>query len=134
MITTSLRSNQLSADATDWYIGRYLAAMDSLDIERYAEFLADDVSLQFNNAPAVEGKARVVGILGGYWKSFAAIEHEPLNIYGNDRQFMLEALNHYVRHDGRKVVTHAVALTDRNDDGLVTSVRVFADASPVFQD
>ncbi|QYU67685.1 hypothetical protein J4558_22730 [Leptolyngbya sp. 15MV] len=75
----------------------------------------------------------MVGMLSGYWKSFAAIEHEPLNIYGTDRHFMLEALNHYVRHDGKTVTTHAVALTDRDAAGLVTSVRVFADASPVFQ-
>lgn len=134
MIKTNLRTNQLSAEATDWYLDHYLAAMDALDVERYATFLADNVSLKFNNAPAIEGKAAVVGMLSGYWRSFAAIEHETLNIYGTDRQFMLEALNHYVRHDGKKVTTQAVALTDRDEDGLVNSVRVFADASPVFQD
>lgn len=132
MITTSLRVNQLTSSATDWYLRQYLQAMDALDIEQYAAFLADDVSLMFNNGDAIEGKEAVVGMLSSYWKSFAAIEHEPLNIYGTDSQFMLEALNHYTRHDGKKVTTHAVALTDRNTEGLVTSVRVFADASPVF--
>lgn len=134
MIIANLRTNQLSPEASDWYLNHYLAAMDALETERYAEFLADDVSLKFNNSPAIHGKSAVVGMLSGYWKSFAGIEHEALNIYGTDSQFMLEALNHYVRHDGRKVTTHAVALTDRNEAGLVTSVRVFADASPVFQD
>ncbi len=133
MITTTLKLNQLSPAATDWYIGQYLDAMDRLDIDAYAGFLADDVSVQFNNAPAVEGKAAVVGMLSGYWKSFGAIEHEPLNIYGTDQSFMLEALNHYTRLDGRKATTRAIALTDRNVDGKVTSVRIYADASPVFQ-
>lgn len=134
MIKGNLRTNQLSAPASDWYLNGYLAAMDALDVERYAEFLADDVSLKFNNAPAITGKANVVDMLPGYWQSFASIEHEPLNIYGSDNQFMLEAFNHYVRHDGRRVTTHAVALTDRNEAGKVVSVRVFADASPVFAD
>lgn len=134
MITENLRINQLGPEATDWYLHRYLAAMDALDVERYAEFLADDVSLAFNNAPAIEGKDAVIGMLSGYWRSFAGIEHEALNIYGTDRHFMLEALNHYTRHDGKKVTTRAVALTDRNAQGLVNAVRVFADASAVFRD
>jgi ketosteroid isomerase-like protein len=134
MITENLRINQLGDDASEWYLDHYLAAMDALDIERYAAFLAEDVSVAFNNAPAVAGKPAVIAMLAGYWQSFAGIEHEPLNIYGTDERFMLEALNHYVRHDGRKVTTRAVALTERNQQGLVTSVRIYADASPVFQD
>jgi ketosteroid isomerase-like protein len=134
MITTSLRVNELSPSATDWYVGEYLVAMDALDAERYSNFLAENVSMQFNNAPPVEGKAAVTAMLAGYWRSFAAIEHEPLNIYGSDERFMLEALNHYVRHDGRKVTTRAVALTDRHAQGEVTSVRVYADASPVLEE
>jgi ketosteroid isomerase-like protein len=134
MITDNLRINQLSDDSSEWYLGQYLAAMDALDIERYASFLAEDVNVAFNNAPTVAGKPAVIAMLAGYWRSFAVIEHEPMNIYGTDDRFMLEALNHYVRHDGRKVTTRAVALTDRNQQGLVTSVRIYADASPVFQD
>jgi len=132
VILKNLRINQLSTETTDWYIGRYLDAMDKLDIERYATFLADSVKVQFNNAPPAEGKNAAVAMLSGYWKSFAGIEHEPLNIYGSNDAFMLEALNHYVRHDGKKVTTRAVALTDRDAEGKVTSVRVYADTSPVF--
>ncbi len=132
MITTSLRVNQLSPAATDWYLDAYLAAMDALDVVRYAAFLADDVSLGFNNAPAVQGKAAVVAMLAGYWQGFRSIEHEPLNIYGSDERFALEARNHYVRHDGARVTTNAVAFTDRDAQGKVTSVRIYADASPVF--
>jgi SnoaL-like domain len=116
MITENLRTNQLSPEATEWYLNRYLDAMDALDIERYAAFLADDVTMSFNNAPAVEGKPAVVGMLEGYWHSFAAVEHEALNIYGTDRQFMLEALNHYVRHDGKRVspmLSHLRTATSR---------------------
>lgn len=133
MITTSLRINQLGPAASDWYIGQYLDAMDRLDIDGYGRFLADDVRMQFNNEPAVEGKAAVLGMLAGYWKGFATVEHEPLNIYGSDDTFMLEALNHYVRLDSKTVTTRAVALTDRDADGRVTSVRLYADTTPVFE-
>ena len=134
MILTSLRINELSQSVSEWYLQEYLAAMDQLDVERYATFLDDEAQVQFNNDPAVQGKEAIVGMLSGYWKSFAAIEHEPLNIYGSDYAFILEALNHYTRLDGKKVTTRAVALTDRAASGKVTSVRIFADVSPVFKE
>ncbi len=133
MITNTLISNQLSDDAYAWYRA-YLQAVDDRNIDAYAVNLADGISIQFNNDDPIVGKAAVVAMLGGYWQGFASLEHELLNIYGTDQAFVLEALNHYVRHDGKPVTTRAVAFTDRNEDGLVTSVRVYADVSPVFAD
>ncbi len=133
MITENLRTNQLSQSAYNDYL-RYLAALDARDIEAYSQYLADDVSVQFGNANPVEGKDVVVGMLGGYWQSFAGLEHDLLNIYGTDRSYVLEALNHYLRHDGKSVTVRAVAFTDKNADGKVTSVRIYGDTSPVFAD
>lgn len=132
MITSNLRTNELGEAAYREYLD-YLAVLDAKDVGSYAEFLADEVSIQFNNAPAVSGKAAVVGMLGGYWQSFKTIEHDLTNIYGSDGAYVLEALNHYERHDGKKVTVRAVAFTDRNPEGLVTSIRVYGDTSPLFE-
>ncbi len=132
MITSNLRINQLSHDAYQSYL-RYLEVLDAKDIDAYAALLADDVSIQFGNAPTVEGKAAVVEMLGGYWQSFKSIEHDLTNIYGTDRAYVLEALNHYERHDGKKVTVRAVAFTDTDDNGLVSSIRVFGDTSALFE-
>ncbi len=132
MITSNLRINQLSDSAFDAYLS-YLKVLDAKDIDAYAALLAEDVSIQFGNAPAVEGKAAVVEMLGGYWQSFKSIEHDLLNIYGTDDAYVLEALNHYERHDGKKITVRAVAFTDKNENGLVTSVRIFGDTSPLFE-
>jgi hypothetical protein len=114
MKAETLRVNQLSPEGYAWYL-RYLDALDARDVARYGTFLAEACELRFNNADPVRGRDAVLGGLGQYWQSFAALEHELLNIYGSDRAFMLEALNHYRRHDGRAVTLRAVALTDRND-------------------
>ncbi len=132
MITSNLRINQLSDGAFQSYL-RYLTVLDAKDIDAYAEFLADNVSIEFGNAPAVTGKKAVVEMLGGYWQSFKSIEHDLTNIYGSDDAYVLEALNHYERHDGKKITVRAVAFTDKNDEGLVTSIRVFGDTSPLFE-
>lgn len=132
MITSNLRTNQLSQPAFDAYLS-YLKALDAKDIDAYATYLAEDVSIQFGNAPAVEGKAAVVEMLSGYWQSFKSIEHDLVNIYGTDDTYVLEALNHYERHDGQMVTIRAVAFTDKNEEGLVTSVRILGDTSQLFE-
>lgn len=133
MIVSNLRINQLSEVGYAEY-RQYLEALDAKDMERYSQFLAPDVSISFGNAPAVQGKDAVVEMLGGYWQDFQSIEHDLLNIYGNDHSYVLEAFNHYVRHDGRKTTIRAVAFTDKNTDGLVSSIRVYGDMSPLFAD
>lgn len=55
MITSNLRTNQISETAYDSYLN-YLTVLDAKDIDTYAAFLADDVSIQFGNAPAIEAK------------------------------------------------------------------------------
>ena len=67
-------------------------------------------------------------------RRFGELEHDLRNIYGSDQAFCLEALNHYTRADGEAVTLRAVAFTDRNDDGLVTSVRFYTDTSPLFSE
>lgn len=133
MRTEGLCVNELSEAGFDWYRS-YLEAMDGLDIDRYAAFLAEDCVMQMNNEPPVTGKAAIVAGLTGYWQSFASIEHDLLNIYGDDGRFALEALNHYRRHDGKLVTLRAVAFTDRDRDGLAISIRLYTDTKPLFED
>ncbi|GET37641.1 nuclear transport factor 2 family protein [Microseira wollei] len=131
MKTDNLHINQLSSEAYAWYL-QYLEALDSLDIEAYKHFLAPNCSVQSNNNEPMVGKDAVVQGLAAYWKTFASLEHDLLNIYGSDSSFVLEALNHYTRHDGKVVTIRAAAFTDRNKAGFVTSVIFYTDTTTVF--
>ena len=131
METKNLKVNQISVESFDWY-KKYLATIDKKDVGAYGAFLAEGCVMVQNNQPPVVGKQAILAGLGQYWKSFASLTHDLLNIYGQDDAFMLEAYNHYVRLDGNKVSVRAVALTERNLDGLVTSFRFYTDVSPVF--
>lgn len=88
--------------------------------------------LSNNNSP-VQGKAAILENLSHYWKTFGSLEHDLLNIYGDDLSFVLEALNHYARNDGKHVTVRAVAITERNKQDLVTSFRFYTDTTPVFE-
>lgn len=130
MRTDQLRINQLPSQTYGWYLD-YLQAMDTKDIQLYSTFLADDCAMQFNNEASIQGKTLIVQFLSDYWETFDTIEHDLLNIYGTDSSFVLEALNHYRRNDGEKVSLKAVAFTDRNPEGRVTSVRLYTDTTPL---
>ena len=131
MKTAQLVRNDLTPGVFAWYLD-YLAAMDAKDLDRYGSYLADDCVMFMNNDGPVAGKAAILGMLGRYWQSFASIEHDLLTILGDDREFMLEALNHYRRLDGGAVTLRAVAVTARRDDGKVSAVRIYTDTSPLF--
>ncbi|MDX1934612.1 MAG: nuclear transport factor 2 family protein [Capsulimonadales bacterium] len=131
MKTENLRINQLSPDGYAWYIS-YLTALDAKDITAYGAFLADDCVMWQNNQPPVQGKTAILEGLAGYWATFGTLEHDLTNLYGTDDHFVLEALNHYSRSDGQPVTLRAVAFTDRNEQGLVSSFRFYTDVTPLF--
>ena len=131
MKTDNLRINQLSPKAYEWYLS-YLKVLDGKDIDGYGTFLSDDCVMQSNNSPPTQGKVAILKYLSQYWSTFGILMHDLLNIYGNDSAFVLEALNHYQRQDGKTVTLRAVAFTDRNAAGLVTSVRFYTDTTELF--
>lgn len=130
-----LRVNQLTEAGWDWY-QRYLTALDAYDVDAYSSHLAPEVVVRFNNDAPLEGIDAVRDGLGGFWGSVTAMGyrllHEPLNVYGDDRRLVLEALNHYDSSDGRRVTVRATAWTDRDEDGQVVSVRIYQDLSALY--
>ena len=131
MNTANLNINQISPQAYEWYLG-YLEAIDSKDIQKYGTYLAQDCVMYQNNNVPVESKAAILEGLSQYWQTFVSLTHDLLNIYGTDSSFVLEALNHYQRNNGGAVTVRAVAITERNEAGLVTSFRFYTDTTPVF--
>jgi hypothetical protein len=126
-----LRINQLSEKTFQWYLG-YLNAIDKRDIESYANYLSDDCSMQINNDLPVSGKDQIIKHLASLWTLYKEDTHDLLNIYGTDSSFSAEIINHFILEDGKEIPINAVAYVDRNEDGLLTSVRLYADFSPLF--
>jgi SnoaL-like domain len=130
-----LRINQLTPDGWTWYQD-YLTVLDAYDVDGYADFLSPSVSVQFNNDDPMVGRDLVATGLSQFWGSVTAmgytLVHEPLNIYGDDQHFVLEALNHYDSANTARITVRATAWTDRDDDGHVTSVRLYQDISALY--
>lgn len=131
MILTSIRTNQLTESGSAWYF-EYLQALDRRDLESILRFISEDASLQINNQLPLHGKPAITAALQRYWAGFKSIEHEPLAILGDDRLIAVEMLCHYKRLSGDIFTLPASSFKDRDSDGLITSVRIFADMTPIF--
>ncbi len=133
MILTSLRTSTLSKAGFDWYVG-FVSAFDSRDETRLEPFLHQDAVFELNNYLPFYGKRTVCMALSQFWQGVEGIEHEPINIYGDDNQFAAELLSHYVRREGGAPITVPVAaFYDRDASGLLISSRMFIDLTPVFE-
>jgi hypothetical protein len=130
-MTAALRINQLTETGRDWY-RRYLAALDSGDPELFRSFLDPDCVMQINNNLPLYGANVILGALQRNFVTFERVTHEPLNIYGGDRQFASEMLWHFTRRDGKRVTIPASSFVDRGESGLAVSIRLYANLEPVF--
>ena len=80
----------------------------------------------------MNGKDQITKQLTSLWTSFNRNGHELLNIYGIDSAFSSEIVNHFTLYDGKEITVNAVGYLDRNEQGLLTSVRLYADFSPLI--
>ncbi|MEM6901353.1 MAG: nuclear transport factor 2 family protein [Pseudomonadota bacterium] len=127
----SLERSDLSSEGLDW-LKSYLSTIDSRDIDAYGAFLSDNCSLRMNYIPVMEGKANVLMMLGSIWSSLADMEHEPLMILGDDKDFALETIHHYTIPSGKQTPIPATEFISRNGDGLVDRIRIYCNADPAY--
>ena len=106
--------------------------IDKRDLKSYVSYLTDDCTLQINSNPPVNGKDQISKHFTLLWASFKGNGLDLLNIYGSASSFSSEIVNHFAWHDGKEITVNAVGYLDRNEEGLLTSVRLYADFSPIF--
>lgn len=123
MILKSLRINQLSPEAMDWYT-RYLAAFEARNADELFAFVAKDAVVEVGGRLPYYGQNALRASLDSYFKAFDRIEHELLNIYGADNEFGAEMLSHFTRAGHAEAVTvPSATFYSRDNEGLLTSLR-----------
>lgn len=132
MDSPALGNRLVSADCRAWHL-QFNEALASRDLERYLGFLHDDCSLQINNEMPVYSKRAIKSSYAQYLTSFQALSYEIMNILGDDRKSVCELLYTYSCNDGSTEVVQTAYMVDRNEAGLLTSVRVYGNGARVFK-
>ena len=105
--------------------------IDSMEPERFAAHLAEDVTMRFGNADPIHGRAAVRDAWAGFCEGLDGVSHEPLRRWESDEGSVAEANVTYTKKDG-STVTVPVATIWREDDGGITDYRIFIDLAPLF--
>ena len=122
---------QLSKAGLGW-LAQYLQCFEADDSDAWRAMLHPDCTLQINNNVPVYGIEALAPVVDRLRARYGALRREVLNVYGDDQSMGLEMLWHFTRLDGAAVSIPAASFVDRDDDGLVTAIRTFADTTPVF--
>lgn len=118
---------------SDW-ISDYYSDVDALRLDAVVRRHAADASVVFGNNPPAVGHDAIAETIGGLFDALSGMRHENRNTWfvnGGDTA-VVEALVHYRTKGGAEVAVPAVSLLDRGPEGLVRSLRVHIDMSPVF--
>ena len=109
------------------------ADVDAMRLRPVLDRFASDGEMVFGNNPPAVGRAAVSELLAGFWSAIGGLRHEWRNRWTVDEgTSVLDARVHYTTHGGTEVVIPCVTVIDRGPSGLITSLRIYGDAAPLF--
>jgi ketosteroid isomerase-like protein len=106
------------------------ADIDSMDPDRFAAHLADDVVFRFGNAAPVRGRAAVRETWAGFCETVAGVRHDLRAQWDTGDAVIAEADVTYTRNDDRLVTVPVVTIY--RGGALIDDYRVFIDLAPLF--
>ena len=105
--------------------------IDSMDPERFAAHLAEDVTMRFGSAEPIQGRDAVRDAWAEFCDGLDGVSHEGLRRWESEEGTAAEANVTYTKKDGG-TVTVPVATLWREGDGGITDYRIFIDLAPLF--
>jgi hypothetical protein len=107
------------------------ADIDSMEPDRFAAHLADDVSFRFGNADTVYGRDAVRDVWAGFCATVDGVSHEIVEQFEVGEATIAESNVTYTKQDGGKVTVPVVTIY-RASGPLIDDYRVFIDLAPLF--
>jgi ketosteroid isomerase-like protein len=107
------------------------ADIDSMDPDRFAGHLADDVSFRFGNSDPVVGRAAVRDTWAGFCDGIDGVSHEIVEQWDEDAATIVESTVTYTRKDGSTISLPVVTIY-RGDGDKISDYRIFMDVAPLF--
>lgn len=105
--------------------------IDSMEAERFAAHLAEDVTMRFGNAEPIHGRAAVRDAWAGFCEGVKGVAHDLVQRWTIDDATIVEANVTYTRTDDRRVTVPVVTIY-RERGGAIADYRIFIDLAPLF--
>ncbi|MEZ5960485.1 MAG: nuclear transport factor 2 family protein [Hyphomonadaceae bacterium] len=129
----NLRIKQISPAGADW-LSHYLSTVEARDPESVISLFRDNAIVQINDGVPVQSHTAVRGLFQRYFANFEHVEHEVLNAYGSETELVAETLCHYtLASSGKRITLPGVTIYERDDDGLIISMRIYMGFVGMFE-
>jgi|SRR5215207_10136809 len=107
--------------------------IDSMEPDRFAAHLSEDVSMRFGNAEPIHGRQAARDAWAEFCAGIDGVSHAPRNRWESEAGAVAEAEVTYTRKDG-STVTVPVTTIYHEDGGLIDDYRIYIDLAPLFAD
>jgi ketosteroid isomerase-like protein len=114
----------------DW-VAQLFQAIDRMDSDGLALFLANDATFQFGNAQPVKGKQNVRDAVAAFFSSIKGISHRLLGTWQVDDVVFVQGEATYTRKDDKIVRVPFFNLFKMNGP-LVSQYVIYVDTSPLY--
>jgi ketosteroid isomerase-like protein len=120
--------------ANSQLVRKMFEAGESMNVNNFAAFYADDSTYQFGNFPVAHRPQGIIDTSQGFISKVKKVVHHIENIWEVDAEtVVVEMTVTYDRFDG-KSYTLPCCDTIRIRDGKVKTLKIFMDIGPVFAD
>jgi limonene-1,2-epoxide hydrolase len=109
------------------------ADIDSMEPERFAAHLAEEVTMRFGNAEPIRGRDAGRDAWAAFCKELRGVRHDVIGQWSADEATIVEAEVTYTRLDDSQV-TVPVATIYRERGGQINDYRIYIDLAPLFAD
>lgn len=109
----------------------YFNDVDTMDPELFGAWFAEDIQLQFNNAPVIGGKPAVLAFLHEFTQHFSALKHSHGQLVGDETSAAGEATITFSREGGASHAVRGVTMVERDQTGF-RRMAIYADFSEIY--
>jgi limonene-1,2-epoxide hydrolase len=107
------------------------ADIDSMEPERFAAHLAQDVTMRFGNVEPIHGRDAVRDAWAAFCADLDGVRHDVIATWTIDEATIVEATVTYTRQDASQVAVPVVTIY-REREAEINDYRIFIDLAPLF--
>jgi ketosteroid isomerase-like protein len=112
------------------WLQEHYARVDANDFIYVLGRFSNEIVVRFGNRPAATGREAVRELLADVHRHFESSRHLFANVWHQGTTTLIQFDVTYTLHDGSQVPMGTFTILDR-EDGLITSMRVYIDETPL---
>jgi ketosteroid isomerase-like protein len=106
-------------------------SIDSLDADKFIQFLTDDCTFRFGNQPEVNGKTATRDYVAAFFKMIGGSRHKVIDFWNREDSVVWQGEVVYTRLDGKQVNLNFVNILKMNGE-LIKNYLIYIDNTPLF--